>query len=212
MTFFCFANGDAEGNHVDNPYAEGLVVKVGNGERFDVDAHYEARVLTFSKASIQALRNFNNSGYILSINTPFGKTKQTINVRNDGVYAMDGTLICTIEQINNINDASNSEIKKMLFEDDADFQWMKFVRNTTSNPSMPSEPPLLCGRYSITLTSWCTSWPTKYVSSTGSRSSGRRRTASTGLLLSNKLPVHIRSFRSQPFRLRLFLPICPPDC
>lgn len=125
--------GDAEGNHVDNPYAEGLVVKVGNGERFDVDAHYEARVLTFSKASIQALRNFNNSGYILSINTPFGKTKQTINVRNDGVYAMDGTLICTIEQINNINDASNSEIKKMLFEDDPDFQWMKFVRNTTSN-------------------------------------------------------------------------------
>ena len=122
-------------NNADNSYAEGLVIKVGSGQHFDVDAHYEARVLKFTKASIQALKNShaNRPGYILNVSTPFGKTAQTVNVKSDGVYSMNDELICTIEQATDIDNPANAEEKAALFQDEADFRWMKFVRNTTSN-------------------------------------------------------------------------------
>lgn len=62
-------------NQEDNPYAEGFVVKVGNGQHYEVDAHYEARVLKFTKSSIQALKNShsNQPGYILNVSTPLEK-------------------------------------------------------------------------------------------------------------------------------------------
>ena len=121
---------DAEGNSIDNPYAEGLVIKVNNsGKHLDVDAHYESRVLTFTKSTIQALID-KGSGYILNINTPFGKTSQTVNVKYDladgkgKVYTMDGSEICSIDEI-----AEESD----LFDGEADYLWMKFVKNTTAN-------------------------------------------------------------------------------
>ena len=38
----------------DNPYVEGLVIDSEGGESFDLDAHYEARVLTFSRENIKS--------------------------------------------------------------------------------------------------------------------------------------------------------------
>lgn len=104
----------------DNPYAEGLIVDATGGKHYDVDAHYEARVMTFKKSTIADLRS-NNSGYILSIQTPFGETKETVNVKSDGVYSMSGNKLC------DINDVAS------LFHNEADYQWMKFVKNTTDN-------------------------------------------------------------------------------
>ena len=123
-------------DHNDNPYAEGFVVKVGDGQHYEVDAHYEARVLKFTKSSIQALKNShsNQPGYILNVSTPFGKTTQTVNVKADGVYTMANQPICTIAQATDIDNPDNTTIKEALFGDkEADFRWMRFVRNTTGN-------------------------------------------------------------------------------
>lgn len=104
----------------DHPYAEGLIVDATGGEHYDVDAHYEARVMTFKKSTIQALKSA-GSGYILSIKTPFGETKETVNVKNDGVYDMQGNKLCGLDNV------------ASLFSNEADYQWMKFVKNTTRN-------------------------------------------------------------------------------
>lgn len=107
-------------NGEDNPYAEGMIVDATAGKHFNVDAHYEARVMTFKKSTITELKN-NGSGYILNIKTPFGEMKETVNVKSDGVYNMAGVKEC------GLNDLSS------LFVNEADYQWMKFVRNTEYN-------------------------------------------------------------------------------
>ena len=127
---------DNNSNDVDNPYAEGLVIEVGGGQHYSVDAHYEARVLKFTKSSIQALKSSHttyNPGYILNVNTPFGKTKETVNVKSDGVYTMDNNKICTITEATDIDNTAYATKKDQLFQNEADFRWMRFVRNTTGN-------------------------------------------------------------------------------
>ena len=119
-------------NDVENPYAEGLVIEVGGGLHYSVDAHYEARVMRFTKSSIESLKgNSNGPGYILNFTTPFGNTKKTVNIRNiNGVgyiYGMDGEPICTISQM------ATETYKSQLFDGELDFKWMKFVRNTSDN-------------------------------------------------------------------------------
>ena len=119
-------------NDVDNPYAEGLVIEVGGGQHYSVDAQYEARVMNFTRSSIEALKGDNNGpGYILNFTTPMGNTKETVNIRKiEGVgyiYAMDGNRICSI------SDMTNETYKTRLFDRELDFKWMKFVRNTEDN-------------------------------------------------------------------------------
>ena len=105
----------------DRPYAEGMVVVTQPNQSLDIDAHYEARVLTFKKADIQALRG-GNSGYLISVKTPFGETSETVHVKNDGVYRMgETTPWCSINDVN------------AIFTGEADYQWIKFVRNTNNN-------------------------------------------------------------------------------
>lgn len=112
---------EAEVETTDNPYAEGVVIDATLGEHYTVDAHYEARVMTFAKQSILDLKGF-GKGYILNIKTPFGNTSETVNVKDDGIYRMGGsTPFCSIA------DAAD------IFEGEADYKWMKFVKNTTSN-------------------------------------------------------------------------------
>lgn len=100
----------------DNPYAEGLVINATDGKHYDVDAHFEARVMTFTKASIQALKK-NGTGYILNVKTPFGHTYETVNVKSDGIYSMTG----------------NKLDEREIFDGEADYFWMKFVKNTEGN-------------------------------------------------------------------------------
>lgn len=108
----------------DNPYAEGLVVETdGTGVAYDVDAHYEARVMSFTHSSIQALKavNADKPGYFVNVKTPFGETSETVYVKDNGVYSIGGEFLCSI------TDASD------IFDGEADYKWMKFVRHTAQN-------------------------------------------------------------------------------
>lgn len=130
---------EAQVNSTDNPYAEGLVIDATRGEHYNVDAHYEARVMTFTKSSIQALKAANNNagmGYILNISTPFGSTSQTLTVKRVNTT----TQIC--DMAHNILATLNSEGSLILeenvsltdiFTGEDDYRWMKFVKNTTTN-------------------------------------------------------------------------------
>jgi len=104
----------------DNPYAEGVIVDAEGGVHFDLDAHYEARVMSFKKETIQSLKKL-NSGYVLTIKTPFGETKQTVCVKSNGVYSVGGDELC------DLNDVTS------LFNNEADYNWVKFVKNTDNN-------------------------------------------------------------------------------
>ena len=104
----------------DNPYAEGVIVDAKGGVHFDLDAHYEARVMSFKKETIQSLKKL-NSGYVLTIKTPFGETKQTVCVKSNGVYSVGGDTLC---DLNNVTS---------LFNNEADYNWVKFVKNTDNN-------------------------------------------------------------------------------
>lgn len=104
----------------DNPYAEGVIVDATGGVHFDIDAHYEARVMIFDKSSIQSLKAI-GSAYVLSIKTPFGETKEAVFVKEDGVYNISGSKLC---DLNNVN---------TLFTNEADYNWVKFVKNTNNN-------------------------------------------------------------------------------
>ena len=112
-----------------NPYAEGLVINAAGGKHYRVDAHYESRVMTFKKSSITDLKGALGigTGYILNIKTPFGQTSQTVNVKADGVYTMQDSLLCTIAQI------SDTAYNKRIFQGEADFDWIRFVKNTADN-------------------------------------------------------------------------------
>lgn len=107
-------------NGEDNPYAEGVIVDAEGGVHFDIDAHYEARVMSFKKETIQSLKKL-NSGYVLTIKTPFGETKQTVCVKSNGVYSVGGDKLC---DLNNVTS---------LFNNEADYNWVKFVKNTDNN-------------------------------------------------------------------------------
>ena len=56
----------------DNPYAEGIVIRTTTGEHYDVDAHYEARVMAFNLEELRTLQR-QNLGFFLNIETPFKK-------------------------------------------------------------------------------------------------------------------------------------------
>lgn len=122
---------DANDND-DNPYAEGLVIRTSTGQHYDVDAHYEARVMAFNMGDIWTLKD-KGKGYILNIETPFGKTIEPIYVKydeNDGVqiYALsDNERAYTIDNVSSLFSGQF-----------ADYEWMKFVKNTDSNKTNTS--------------------------------------------------------------------------
>ena len=117
----------------DNPYAEGIIINSNEGEHFDVDAHYEARVMEFNYSDI------GNVGYILNISTPFGKTSNTLLVKKE----TDGTFIYSAnnstQRLASLGDNGNLipldgvNIVPDLFSNEADYDWVKFVKNTNSN-------------------------------------------------------------------------------
>lgn len=109
---------------IDNPYAEGLVIRTTTGQHYDVDAHYEARVMTFDMGDIWTLKD-NGKGYILNIETPFGSTIEPLYVKYDSgvkIYALS----------DNENAYSIANVAE-LFNGEADYDWIKFVKNTTAN-------------------------------------------------------------------------------
>lgn len=120
-------------NNIDNPYAEGLVINANGGKHYEVDAHYEARVMTFKKADIDTLKS-RGSGYILNISTEFGKTLEPLTVKKEGnaikVYKLDGdTLLATL----NANGTLTKESGRRVFDREEDYRWIRFVKNTSGN-------------------------------------------------------------------------------
>ena len=125
---------EAQTTTQDNPYAEGVIVNAEAGMHYSVDAHYEARVMTFTKSSFEDLQEV-QMGYFLSINTPFGNTKEPVYVKSytDNSQIKYGVFNASNERL--CNDVSNitQEDLNRIFEREADYTWMKFVRNTTGN-------------------------------------------------------------------------------
>ena len=118
---------------IDNPYAEGIVIDYTTGNNFVVDAHYEARVMRFSKNEIDLLKNTTDGsgnkkpsyGYIIRIKTPFGETLPSLNVKGDGIYDASNTLLAEI------NEDGTFTLKegKSVFTKEADYNWVRFVKN-----------------------------------------------------------------------------------
>lgn len=149
---------------VENPYAEGLVINAKKGKHYDVDAHYEARVMSFTKNSIEKLKG-EGSGYILNISTVFGNTPQTVTVKADNVkeingnlsydiniYDLSGNHLATLQNPNELTKVSTNVAN--VFNGEQDFTWIKFVRNgatkhntvgtSTNNMVLGSEDTHIC--------------------------------------------------------------------
>ena len=157
--------GDAPNQKpVENPYAEGLVINAKKGKHYDVDAHYEARVMSFTKKSIKKLKG-EGSGYIFNISTVFGNTPQTVTVKADNVkeingnlsydiniYDLSGNHLATLQNPNELTKVSTNVAN--VFNGEQDFTWIKFVRNgatkhntvgsSTDNMVLGSEDTHIC--------------------------------------------------------------------
>ena len=137
---------------VDNPYVEGLVVDTQGGEHYDVDAHYESRVMAFDQTAINKLKQ-EGSGYLLKISTPFGSTNTltvmkeariengvAVTDNNDdpiidtNIYDVDNgyTLLATLNANGSLNKLPNQIVFSGKNKEE-DYEWIKFVKNTRDN-------------------------------------------------------------------------------
>ena len=136
----------------NNPYAEGLVIQKGDGVNYEVDAHYEARVMKFSRATMQTLKGSEgNPGYVVNISTPFGNTTQTLMVKNMTHNGKTGDYICSsvgtpLALLN--SDGTYKELgDDKVFVGEQDYSWMEFVRNTDGNMHNELDPTLYPCKY-----------------------------------------------------------------
>ena len=130
---------EAKDQH-DNPYAEGLVIYTGKGKQYELDAHYEARVMEFDKQTMVNLKGTDEviqPGYVVNISTPFGNTPKTVMVKQ---ITRDGKLIPQICNLNGVelatvnpNGTLNIVNNGVVFEGEKDYTWMTFVKNTDDN-------------------------------------------------------------------------------
>ncbi len=136
----------------DYPYAEGNVMHIGNGIVYELDAHYESRVLKFIRKSgklnaFSRSENATHRGYMADITTPFGKSYSLCaESSEDGgkVYLYDILAptdekkpLCEIRKDGCLYNVStgkrytDEELKTVVGM--SDFNWVKFRRNTKKN-------------------------------------------------------------------------------
>lgn len=114
----------------DRPAEEGIVLKKANANSIlEVDCHYEARTMTFTKEEILAEAD---KGLMLRLETAFG-TSRVLYVRTDAIYdgpTSEAQVLATYTDgtINQADLAKCIESGKEL-----DYEWLHFVRNTTGN-------------------------------------------------------------------------------
>ena len=114
----------------DRPAEEGIVLKKANANSImEVDCHYEARVMTFTKSEVLAEAD---RGLMLKLETAFGKSK-VLYVRADGVY--NGPLADDTKLAGFTDGKINQEDLVNCIEsgDELDYNWLHFVRNTNNN-------------------------------------------------------------------------------
>lgn len=114
----------------DKPAEEGIVLKKANANSImEVDCHYEARVMTFTKQEVVAEAT---RGLMLKLETAFGKSK-VLYIRADGVY--DGPA----EDDRKLAGFTDGKINQADLDnciesgDELDYNWLHFVRNTNGN-------------------------------------------------------------------------------
>lgn len=123
----------------DDPGSEGVVIFKGT-DILEVDCHYEARVMKFSMSELNQIINVDKYGYILKIQTAFCETISMI-VDGDGkIYdaaefrtQSNPTVLTTVG-----TDGMPVDKSKILISgDEADFDWVRFVKNTGATYSTP---------------------------------------------------------------------------
>lgn len=127
----------------DDPGSEGVVIFKGT-DILEVDCHYEARVMKFSMSELNQIINVDKYGYILKIQTAFCETISMI-VDGDGkIYdaaefrtQSNPTVLTTVG-----TDGMPVDKSKILISgDEADFDWVRFVKNTGVYSATPSSNP-----------------------------------------------------------------------
>lgn len=127
----------------DDPGSEGVVIFKGT-DILEVDCHYEARVMKFSMSELNQIINVDKYGYILKIQTAFCETISMI-VDGDGkIYdaaefrtQSNPTVLTTVG-----TDGMPVDPSKILISgNEADFDWVRFVKNTGVYSATPSSNP-----------------------------------------------------------------------
>ena len=129
----------------DDPGSEGVVIFKGT-DILEVDCHYEARVMKFSMSELNKLINVEKYGYILKIQTAFCETISMIVDENGNIYdaaefktQSNPTVLTTVGA-----DGMPVDVSKILISgNEADFGWVRFVKNTGKYYSYytPSQKP-----------------------------------------------------------------------
>ena len=128
----------------DDPGSEGVVIFKGT-DILEVDCHYEARVMKFSKTELNQIINVDKYGYILKIQTAFCETISMIVDGEGRIYdaaefktQSNPTVLTTVGA-----DGMPVDASRILISGDADFDWVRFVKNTGyySSDYTPSQKP-----------------------------------------------------------------------
>lgn len=129
----------------DDPGSEGVVIFKGT-DILEVDCHYEARVMKFSMSELNQIINVDKYGYILKIQTAFCETISMIVDENGNIYDAaefkthheNPTVLTTVG-----TDGMPVDASKILISGNADFDWVRFVKNTGyySSYYTPSQRP-----------------------------------------------------------------------
>ena len=128
----------------DDPGSEGVVIFKGT-DILEVDCHYEARVMKFSMSELNQIINVDNYGYILKIQTAFCETISMIVDGEGRIYDAaefkthsNPTVLTTVG-----TDGMPVDASKILVSGNADFDWVRFVKNTGyySSDYTPSQRP-----------------------------------------------------------------------
>lgn len=127
----------------DDPGSEGVVIFKGT-DILEVDCHYEARVMKFSMSELNQIINVDHYGYILKIQTAFCETISMIVDGNGNIYdaaefktQSNPTVLTTVGADGMPVDAS----RILISGNEADFDWVRFVKNTGVYSATPSSNP-----------------------------------------------------------------------
>lgn len=115
----------------DDPGSEGVVIFKGT-DILEVDCHYEARAMKFSMSELNQIINVDHYGYILKIQTAFCETISMIVDGEGKIYdaaefktQSNPTVLTTVG-----SDGMPVDASKILISGNADFDWVRFVKNT----------------------------------------------------------------------------------
>ena len=126
----------------DDPGSEGVVIFKGT-DILEVDCHYEARVMKFSMSELNQIINVGKYGYILKIQTAFCETISMIVDGEGRIYdaaefktQSNPTVLTTVG-----TDGMPVDASRILISGNADFDWVRFVKNTGVYSSTPKSSP-----------------------------------------------------------------------